>query len=231
MVTMQEVDKQLKAIGVTGRFWGRPEMLELQHILIPGERIHGLLNGRYEGGFATLVATDQRILLIDKKLFHLSVEDLRYDMISEVDYSAQLAGAALVICTPTKKMTFQSLKPRQMRAMGSFIQQRVIEIRQQFNSQPTAQPASQQPQLPKISQIPQAPFIDPRVPLQQAMQEQQLEPQFQQPVAPAPAQAAPESALPMPQFGRNPYAATSMTTRRRIGRFGTIGSVSPRPAS
>jgi hypothetical protein len=49
---------------------------------LPGEEIYELVNGIYEGGFAIVVATDVRLLLIDKKpMNYLNVEDLRFDMI------------------------------------------------------------------------------------------------------------------------------------------------------
>lgn len=231
MVKLEAIEQQLQAIGVKAHFWNRPEIVELQHILLPGEVLEGAVNGRYEGGFATLFVTDQRILLVDKKLLHLSVEDMRYDMISEVDFGSQLMSGTLRICTPTKTLSFASFKPAALRAFAFFIQQRVIEIRQQYAQQ--AQVAAQQqaqawapqpaasPQVQK-SAIPQAPFIDPRTafvaenetPTQAAPQqhiEKQIEQQMSQPMQP--------SALQMPQLGRNPYTATPLMIRRRVGRF------------
>src|SRR5690349_14341378 len=98
MVTLKEVEKQLTAIGANNRYWGRAEIIELQHILVPGEQIKAHLTGRYQGGFANFVATDQRLLLVDKKLFYLTVEDMRYDMIAEVDFSGQLLSATIRVC-------------------------------------------------------------------------------------------------------------------------------------
>ncbi len=212
MVTLESVDQQLKAIGVKVRFWNRPEVLELRHILLPGETIEGAVSGRYEGGLAMLFVTDQRILLIDKKLLHLSVEDLRYDMISEVDYGAQLLSGTVRICTPTKVLAFTGFKPQAVRAIASFIQQRVIEIRQQFAGQQQPQQAfQQQPPAPvqKIG-IPQAPFIDPR----------QAKPEVGS--APLTAQQPVATPLLTPQLGRNPYTTTPLMIRRRIGRFGSF---------
>lgn len=132
MISIKTIEAQLKAVGFTSRFWGRPEVLELPHILKEGECIQACLNGRYEGGFATFVATDQRLLLIDKKPFYLTVEDMRYDMISEVDFSSQVVSATLSICTPTKTMAFTAYRPTQLRELATHIQHRVMDIRQQF---------------------------------------------------------------------------------------------------
>lgn len=211
MVTLESVDQQLKAIGVKVHFWNRPEVVELQHILLPGETIEGAVSGRYEGGFAMLFVTDQRILLIDKKLLHLSVEDLRYDMIAEVDYGAQLLSGTVRICTPTKVLMFSGYKPQAVRNIASFIQQRVIEIRQQFAAQQQQpQMAAQQPAPVYKIGIPQAPFVDPR--------------QVAEPQAPPPLATQQTAATPLltPQLGRNPYTSTPLMIRRRIGRFGSF---------
>lgn len=210
MVTLQEVERQLAALGANNRFWGRAEIVELQHILVPGEQIQSSMNGRYLGGFATFVVTDQRLLIVDKKVFYLTVEDMRYDMISEVDFSAQLLSGTVRVVTPTKNLTFTTYKPRQLRVVVSYIQQRVMQVRHQYSPE---QSNLEQPQS---------------VPA----------PQPQAVAAPTPAAASPyagmldlgsqainganQATLPAPQR-RNPYMNPPLMMRRRIGRFGPIG--------
>lgn len=204
MVTLQEVEKQLEAIGANSKYWGRAEIIELQHILVPGERIHFCLNGRYQGGFATFVATDQRLLIVDKKLFHLAIEDMRYDMISEVDFGAQLMSGTLKICTPTKNLAFTTYKPKMLRQVVNYIQLRVMQVRHQFSGQEQPQ-AQLQPQpaatgaMPEVNDTPYAAVLG-----NQAI-----------------SGANPE--LPTPQR-RNPYLNPPVMMRRKIGRFGSIGA-------
>lgn len=131
MVTHHEVQRQLKAIGADFRFWGRAEARELEHVLVPGENIIYCLNGRYEGGFAMLCVTDQRIVLIDKKPLYLTMEDIRYDMVSEVDFSQRLLDATIVVCTVNKKLIFTALKAHLLRKATMYIQNRVMQFRQQ----------------------------------------------------------------------------------------------------
>ena len=131
MVSMQVIDKQLATIGADFHLWGRAEKNELQHILVDGEQITHCLNGRYEGGFAMLCATDRRLLLIDKKPFYLTVEDVRYDMISEVDYSHRLINATVSICTVNKKVIFTSFHNATLRKLTAYLQDKVMETRQQ----------------------------------------------------------------------------------------------------
>lgn len=131
MITHDEVQKQLHAINAQQTFWGRGEIRELEHILVPGETITYCMRGRYEGGFATLCVTDMRIVLVDKKPLYLTLEDLRYDMVSEVDFSRRLVDSTITVCTVNKELKFTSFKGHLLRKATSYIQGRVMEFRQQ----------------------------------------------------------------------------------------------------
>ncbi len=133
MVARAEIIAQLKNVGVTVKSWGAAEVNELPHILMPGEQITNLIHGWYENGFATLVTTSQRLLLIDKKLFTLVVEDVRYDMIAEVDYNVRLLDATVCINTINKKLMFSSLSQRRLRNLTKYVQFRVMELRQHYS--------------------------------------------------------------------------------------------------
>jgi hypothetical protein len=197
MVSLQEVERQLKQINASFKFWGRAEMLELQHVLIPGEQIQVCINGRYEGGFAMLCSTDQRLLLIDKKPMYLTLEDIRYDMVAEVDYSHRLIDATIRVCTPNKTLVFTTWKQVELRKMTGYLQHRVIEIRQghMFENQLQQQFVQQAQQQVQAQQVP--------VPI----------------AAPVIAAQAPVAAqLPMPTFV-NPYSRNPLIMRRRISRF------------
>jgi hypothetical protein len=249
MVTLQEVETQLAAIGANYRFWGRAEIVELQHILVPGERIQACLNGRYEGGFATFVATDQRLLLVDKKLFYLTTEDMRYDMIAEVDFSAQLFSGTVKVVTPTKSLTFTSYRPQVLRQVATHIQQRVMQVRHIAAPASDLTPAqgqpSQQPQPVVTKPIHQAGPFAANAPVAAPVA---APPAVSQPVTAADARAqyaqnpepyasllgnqavvgaasTQEPALPSP-IRRNPYVNPPLMVRRRIGRFGPIGQAS-----
>lgn len=130
MVTRQEIDRQLKAIGANFTWWGRGEARELEHVLEPGETIMYCINGRYEGGFAMLCVTDQRSILIDKKPFYLTLEDIRYDMISEVDFDGRLLDSTITINTVSKVMRFTTIRGDKLRQATAYLQRRITEIRQ-----------------------------------------------------------------------------------------------------
>ncbi len=128
MVTKESVEEQLKKIGVNYQGWGHSEMGELPHVILPDEKIFECVNGFYEGGFALLVATNFRVLLIDKKpMRYLTVEDLRFDMISEIDYSRRLLAAQINISTGTKNLRFISVNQPRLRKLIGHVQHCMAE--------------------------------------------------------------------------------------------------------
>jgi hypothetical protein len=131
MVSLAHVEDQLKKIGCNFRFWGRPEIRELRNILVPSETILQAVNGRYQGGFALLCLTDHRLLLVDKKPMFLTLEDIRFDMISEIDYSSQLLEGTIRIMTPNRQFTFIGWNQGRLRLLLNYLQEHVTALRQQ----------------------------------------------------------------------------------------------------
>lgn len=201
MISVLEVERQLKRIGVSFRFWGKAELRELPKILLEGEQIKGCINGRYEGGFAMLCATDQRLLLIDKKPLFLTVTDLRYDMISEVDYGYRLLDASIQVCTPNKTFSFEAWRQKELRDIAVYVQQRVIELRQHHTSQP--QMAGE---MNLLQPQPAATASMTPLPVGQA-----------QPVA----ASGTLGGVTLPQrYAANPYTKAPITSRSRVAKFG-----------
>lgn len=132
MVTKYVIEEQLRRIGCYYKWWGRSEIRELAKILQPHEIIAQCVNGYYEGGFAMLCVTDHRLLLVDHKPMMLTLEDVRFDMIAEVDYSSRLLDGTLTVITPTHKLRFTSWNQVRVRRLMEYTQERVMEMRQHF---------------------------------------------------------------------------------------------------
>jgi hypothetical protein len=135
MVSLRHVEEQLKKVGCNFRFWGRAEIRELGNVLTPDETIAHCVNGHYEGGFAMLCVTDQRLLLIDRKPMFMAMEDIRFEMISEVDFSQQLLMATVRVVTPNRTLHFGSWSQHHLREVLNYTQQRMLELRQHYATQ------------------------------------------------------------------------------------------------
>jgi len=150
MVHPSIIEARLGELGFRASRWFKAEIHELQHILMNDETIVALACGRYFGSFALLVATDQRLLLIDKRVFFMTIEDSRYDMISEIDFNMQMYAANLTIYTMNKTHKFTSVKyKRELRDLTKYVQRRVWEFRQA--NQMSSDPMPAVPQMRVVS--------------------------------------------------------------------------------
>jgi hypothetical protein len=135
MVSKKEIEKQLKQLKFNSHSWGRAEAQELHNVILEDEEIYELVNGMYEGGFALLIATNIRVLLIDKKpLNFLTVEDLRFDMITEIDYSHRVFGAHINIAAGSKNLKFTSYNQPRLRKLITHVQHCMAESKKKQSS-------------------------------------------------------------------------------------------------
>ncbi|MCA9332593.1 PH domain-containing protein [Candidatus Saccharibacteria bacterium] len=130
MVDVRTIKMQLAAIDADLPFWVSAERKQLSNILVTNEVINHVVAGRYEGGFALLCATNLRMLIIDKKPMFLTVEDVRYDMIAEVNFSHQLLDSSIHLSTVSKELWFSSFRKQQLKDVTDYIQHKLTEARQ-----------------------------------------------------------------------------------------------------
>ncbi len=127
MISPNEVANQLKRVGCNYTSWGSTEVAALPRLLLGDEVIAVAINGYYSGGFGLLVATNYRVLIIDRKPFTLNVEDLRYDMITEVNFGARFIIAQMHISIPTRTISFSSWAMDRLHRAMRYVQQHVLD--------------------------------------------------------------------------------------------------------
>jgi hypothetical protein len=213
MLSREAIEEQLTKIGCNFRFWGRSEVRELHKILMEDEVIAQCVNGEYTNGFAMLLATNHRILLVDKKpLLYLTVEDMRFELITDFNYSHRLVNATICISTPNKSLTFTSWNKSGLRKLLEGIQLRVHDLRsnnhmtQFFQHYYNNQGSQQSQPLPQWAQIEQPmPQQPPRHVEPQSYYAPNLAPQ------PAPEDASPVVAQAM---NRASFVASKLAAKR-----------------
>ncbi|MEI9913755.1 MAG: PH domain-containing protein [Candidatus Saccharibacteria bacterium] len=148
MVSSKSVQDQLRKIKFNSG-WNKPEAAELAEVLLPDEEIFECVNGWYEGGYALLCATNVRVLLIDKKPFKfLNVEDLRFDMITQIDYSHRMFNASIGVSAGSKNLIFRSYNQPRLRKLISHVQHRMAELKKDHK----AEEANQQNDAQKMNE-------------------------------------------------------------------------------
>lgn len=136
MVDPKIIKVQLATINADLPFWVNAEVRELSRLIVPSEIIRHVLNGRYQGGSAILCATDLRLLIVDKKPMFLAVEDVRYDMIAEVNFTHQLLEASIHLAAFNKDFSFTSYRKRQLHDVTEFIQHKLSDVRRNLQDEP-----------------------------------------------------------------------------------------------
>lgn len=140
MISYKKLEEQMQRINFHYKGWGRSEVEELCNILMPEEEIEECVNGWYEAGFALLVATKGRLLLVDKKpLKYLTVEDFRFDMINEFDLHHRLIGAQIRVSAGNKTLHFTSLNQARLRRLLGYVQARMTQMKNDDAQQQEAQ--------------------------------------------------------------------------------------------
>src|SRR4051812_25141567 len=100
MATIEEIKSQIKGLGGLDTYLGRREIKELPKILWHDEKVENIVQGFYNNGNGILVATNKRLVFVDKGLlFGLKVEDFPYDKISSIQYETGLLMGKLTIFT------------------------------------------------------------------------------------------------------------------------------------
>lgn len=125
MVSNKSVRMQLHRIGHRMRLFGRAEINELKNILQPDESIVQCAYGYYQGGSGLLVATDKRLLLVDKRPFYLNLESLPFDQIREIDFGPRFLQGSLFLQVGIKKLIFRSVSDARLRHICTYTKERL----------------------------------------------------------------------------------------------------------
>ena len=128
MVSRKLLANQLNQTGHRFRIFGRTELKQLRRILNPGEIINQCVFGYYQGGSGLLVATDERVLLIDKRPFYLYVEDHDYASVSSVDFTSRLLQGVLYFQAGAKRIVFTSVSDARLAKLKSYIQGKIVIV-------------------------------------------------------------------------------------------------------
>ena len=126
MPTLEDVQRQIAAIEGGSRFIPRKEVKELPNVLGPDERVEQLTPGFYNGGLGLLVATNRRLIFLDKgMLYGLRVEDFHYDRISSIQYKAGLLLGEITIFASGNRAEISQVEKQMVRQFGDYVRSRV----------------------------------------------------------------------------------------------------------
>ena len=122
----EAINAALRRISGFERFLSRGEIKELPSILWEDELPVMLAEGIYNRGSGLLVATDRRLIFIDKGLFGgLKVEDFGYDRITSIESKTGLMSGSIVIYASGNREQIDSVAKQDVNSLASYLRNRI----------------------------------------------------------------------------------------------------------
>lgn len=126
-VHRQRVRRELKEAGLSGYAMSQPESRYLPRIIHPDEHIGGAVFGRHEFGLVMLVATDRRIVFLDKKPLFVDADEINYVAVNGVDFGHVGIGCTVNLHTRVKDYRVRSFNARAAGQFVHYIEGRCLE--------------------------------------------------------------------------------------------------------
>lgn len=148
------------------KWLGRREIGELPNIMWEDELPEMIIQGMYKSGNGILVATNKRLVFVDKGLmWGLKVEDFPYDRISSIEYSTGLLFGELKIYTSGNQSKIEQVVKDQVRGFAEFVRARMTSVSEHKSmpAAPKTQVAAENDimsQLEKLAAMKTQGFID-----------------------------------------------------------------------
>jgi len=152
MPSQEDINAQIKKIGAGGLLH-RKEVKELPHVLWENELLEKLVQGFYNNGTGILVATDKRLIFMDKGLIYgLRVEDFPYDKITSIQYKTGLLLGEITIFASGNNATIQNIQKGDVKPFAEYVRAR-ITAKMEHASAPPQLPVSQDDVISKLERL------------------------------------------------------------------------------
>ena len=140
----EALNSVLRKIDGVDKWMTRGEIKELPSILWENELPEKLITGRYNNGRGMLVATNRRLIFIDKGMVSLKVEDFSYDKIASIESKTGMVFGSLTIYASGNKEKFEYADKELLRGFADFLRAKISTQKPQSSpvSSPVENPSS-----------------------------------------------------------------------------------------
>lgn len=109
--------------------WGflTPETRHLPHVIHPNEHICGVVHGHNEEGSITLVATDRRVIYLDKKPLFTNIVEVSYNAVRGVESYCVAFYMTIILQTRVKNFIINTFNRSAAEQFVRFIEARCLE--------------------------------------------------------------------------------------------------------
>lgn len=123
----QRVRRDLKNAGVTWYGMLKNESQYLPRLIHADEQIKGVVYGRYQNGSAMLVATNKRVIFLDKKALFTTFDEVSYDIVSGVSLSSQNGHGTLTLYTRVANYCLRFVNTKAAQRFVTFLESNRLE--------------------------------------------------------------------------------------------------------
>lgn len=131
MATINEIKEQIKNLNTGSKLFGMKEIKALPDILWEDEKVEKMVQGFYEKGNGILVATNKRLIFVDKGfVYGLRVEDFPYDKISSIQYETGMLMGKIIIFASGNKAEIKQVVKAQAKNFGDYVRARISKTQE-----------------------------------------------------------------------------------------------------
>lgn len=121
------VAQELKNAGLSKYALHSMEARYLPHIIHPDEHIEGAVFGYQDVGFAMLVATNWRVIFLDRKPLFFNEDEINYRYVSGVVFNHSPIGTTVVLHTRIKDFRLLSINQKSVLKFVQHIEAKTME--------------------------------------------------------------------------------------------------------
>jgi hypothetical protein len=123
----EDIRRQLVNLGVSKTALRTSECRYLPYIIHPREVIGGVVYGKHTDGFAILVATNKRVIFLDKKPLFVNEDEVTYEVVSGVSMGKLGVASTVVLHTKVKDYPVKTLNRHCAQGFVNYIESRRLE--------------------------------------------------------------------------------------------------------
>lgn len=121
------IDRELKSAGVSRFALASSEAKYLPAIIHHNEHICAAVFGRSKAGLVMLLATDRRIIFLDKKPLFANENEINFSAVNGISWGANGLGATVNLHTRVVDYHLKTLSRKSAEIFAHYIEERCLE--------------------------------------------------------------------------------------------------------
>jgi hypothetical protein len=117
---------ELRQLGMTKYGLRKMESRYLPHIIRPDEHMFGVVYGLCEGSSVLIVATDRRVIFLDRKPLFINEDEITYDIVGGVKFSQAGLGVTVTLHTRVKDYVVKTMNEHSAQRFVNYIESRTF---------------------------------------------------------------------------------------------------------